>query len=71
MTPGYFNAVGLEILRGRGFEENDRWGDRRDPGRPKRIMIKHRLAKLIFPNGDAKWESRFSSGRVRETCSAK
>src|SRR5262249_49166663 len=55
VTPGYFGAVGLPLLRGRIFDETDKpvWGP---PGRtdwPRRIVISQALAKLIFPNQDA------------------
>lgn len=54
ITPGYFRAVGLPVLRGRSFDENDPsvWAE---PGRPapdRRVVISDRLAKLLFPNED-------------------
>jgi len=54
VSPGYFHAVGLPLLRGRVFDENDKpvWGE---PGQPKpvrRVIISERLAKRIFPNDD-------------------
>jgi putative ABC transport system permease protein len=55
VTPGYFGAAGLTLLRGRLFREDDQpvWGQ---PGRPNpapRVVISQRLAKLVFPNQDA------------------
>ncbi len=55
VTPGYFRAAGLTLLRGRLFREDDQpvWGQ---PGRPNpapRVVISQRLAKLVFPNQDA------------------
>lgn len=54
VSPGYFRAVGLPVLRGRTFDENDPsvW---EEPGRPqpqRRVMISERLAKRIFPNDE-------------------
>jgi len=55
VTPGYFRAVGLPLLRGRIFDENDRpvWGERGKPDPARRVLISERLAKLLFPNEDA------------------
>jgi len=54
VSPGYFQAVGLALIRGRLFDENDKpvWPE---PGQPKpvrRVIISQRLATLIFPNLD-------------------
>ena len=55
VTPGYFRAVGLPLLRGRIFDENDQpvWGEPGQPRSPRRVVISERLAKLLFPNEDA------------------
>ena len=47
VTPGYFAALGVPILRGRGFEENDR-----DPQRNV-VVISDTLARRMFPGEDA------------------
>jgi putative ABC transport system permease protein len=52
VTPGYFKAVGLPVVRGRVFTEDDRWAERGEPQRPFRVMISEKLAKSIFPNED-------------------
>ncbi|MBO0724425.1 MAG: ABC transporter permease [Blastocatellia bacterium] len=54
VTPGYFRAVGLPVLRGRAFDENDKpvWAEQGQPVPPRRVMISNRLAKMIFPNED-------------------
>ncbi|HEY7183779.1 MAG TPA: ABC transporter permease [Blastocatellia bacterium] len=54
VTPGYFRAVGLPLLRGRVFDENDKpvWAERGQPAPARRVMISNQLAKLIFPNED-------------------
>ena len=54
VSPGYFRAVGLRLIRGRTFDENDRpvWGEPGAPAPLRRIVISERLAKRIFPNVD-------------------
>ncbi|MGA2591586.1 MAG: ABC transporter permease [Bryobacteraceae bacterium] len=47
VTPGYFAALGVPILRGRGFEEDDR-----DPQRNV-VVISDTLARRMFPGEDA------------------
>ena len=43
VTPGYFSALGIPILRGRGFAESDR-----DPQR-NTIILSDALARRMFP----------------------
>ena len=52
VTPNYFKAVGLPLLRGRVFDESDKpvWAERGQPVPARRVVISDRLAKLIFPN---------------------
>jgi putative ABC transport system permease protein len=54
VTPGYFRAVGLPLLRGRGFDDNDQpvWAERGQPEPVRRVIISERLAKLIFSDED-------------------
>jgi predicted permease len=54
VTPNYFLAIGLPLLRGRVFDENDKpvWAERGQPDPARRVVISDRLAKLIFPNED-------------------
>ena len=54
ITPGYFGAVGLPLLRGRPFDENDRpvWAMRGQPEPQRRVILSQRLAKRLFPNED-------------------
>ena len=54
VSPGYFRAIGLPLLRGRFFDESDKpvWAERGQPVPPRRVVISERLAKLIFPNED-------------------
>ena len=47
VTPGYFSALRIPILRGRAFEEADR-----DSGRHS-IILSASLAGSLFPSGDA------------------
>jgi putative ABC transport system permease protein len=55
VSPGYFRAIGLPLLRGRVFDEGDKpvWGHRGQPDPARRVVISERLAKLLFPNEDA------------------
>jgi predicted permease len=55
VSPGYFHAVGLPLLRGRAFDERDKAIDaeRGQPAPPRRVVISQRLAKLLFANEDA------------------
>ena len=43
-TPGYFAAMGIPILKGRGFTESDR------AGMPRAILITQAAAQKFFPN---------------------
>lgn len=55
VSPNYFKAVGLPLLRGRSFDERDRsvWEKREKNDPPGRVVISQRLAKLLFANEDA------------------
>ena len=46
VTPGYFAALGVPILRGRGFQEEDR-----DPHR-NAVILSDALARRMFPGED-------------------
>ena len=50
VSPGYFRAVGLPLLAGRGFEESDPpvWSERGQPVPPRRVVVSARLARLLF-----------------------
>ena len=53
VTPGYFRAVGLPLLRGRNFNETDKpvWAERGQPPPSHRtVMLSSALAKLLFRN---------------------
>jgi len=46
VTPGYFEAMGISILRGRSFEERD------NETAPQVIIVDERLAEHFWPNSD-------------------
>ncbi|HYL86068.1 MAG TPA: ABC transporter permease [Candidatus Angelobacter sp.] len=46
VTPGYFPALGIPILRGRGFREEDRSGTERP------IILSEALARKLFSGGE-------------------
>jgi predicted permease len=54
VSPGYFRAVGLRLLGGRVFDQNDHpvWAERGQPPPARRVMISELLAKRIFPHTD-------------------
>ena len=45
--PGYFEALGVPLLRGRGFEPADR------EGAPGVVVVNEAFARRFWPNGDA------------------
>jgi putative ABC transport system permease protein len=46
VTPGYFKAMGIPVLQGRGFAESD------SESAPRVIVINQALAREYFPNED-------------------
>src|SRR6185312_16149553 len=54
VTPGYFPAIGLPLLRGRAFDKSDNWmwGRTGQPAMKRGVIISEHLAKLLFPNED-------------------
>ena len=47
VTPGYFQALGIPIVRGRGFTDQD------TESAPHVILVNAAFARRFFPNGDA------------------
>jgi len=47
VTPGYFSALGIPIVRGRGFRDEDRAPSE------NAVVVSESLARRMFPNGDA------------------
>ena len=47
VTPGYFSALGIPVIQGRGFTEEDR-----SPGE-ERVIISETLSRKLYPDGDA------------------
>jgi len=46
ITPGYFHSLGIPILHGRGFHEEDRSPAERP------VILSEALARKLFPNGE-------------------
>ena len=57
VTPGYFEALGISILRGRGFRDEDRASDQ------DVVILSDRLARRMFPGADPLGH-RIKPGRV-------
>jgi putative ABC transport system permease protein len=49
ITPGYFEAIGVHLLRGRDFTQTE--ADNKDS--PRVAIIDEKMATKLFPNGDA------------------
>ena len=47
VTPGYFEAMGISMVRGRTFDERD------NETAPRAVIVDERLAKHFWPNSDA------------------
>jgi predicted permease len=47
VSPGLFRTLGIQLLRGRDFEETD------DEKHPRLAIVNSTLAEHLFPNGDA------------------
>src|SRR5260370_34015825 len=46
-APGFLRTLGIQLLRGRDFEETD------DVRQPRLAIVNSSLAERLFPNGDA------------------
>jgi predicted permease len=49
ITPGYFDAIGVHLLRGRDFTQ----GEAENKNSPRVAIIDEKMAEKLFPNGDA------------------
>lgn len=49
ITPGWFDAIGVHLLRGRDFTDNEC----ENKGTPRVLIIDETMAKKLFPNRDA------------------
>ena len=58
VTPGYFQAVGIEIVEGRDFDERDY-----DPGAPGVFIVSETLARRFWP-GESAVGKRLTSGEA-------
>src|SRR5713226_6629734 len=60
VTPGYFPALGISILHGRGFREEDR-----SPAE-KPVILSESLARKLFPDGEDPLGKSFRFGSQNE-----
>src|ERR1700730_18292776 len=60
VTPGYFPSLGIPILHGRGFREEDRAPAERP------VILSEALAKKLFPNGEDPLGKSFRFGLQTE-----
>ena len=60
VTPGYFPSLGVPILHGRGFREEDRAPAERP------VILSESLAKKLFPNGEDPLGKSFRFGLQAE-----
>jgi predicted permease len=60
VTPGYFSALGIPVLDGRGFREQDRSPSERP------VILSESLARKLFPNGEEPLGKSFRFGGQTE-----
>jgi hypothetical protein len=60
VAPGFFRTIGVPVLRGRSFLDNER-----DRGRPAPSVISERTAAVLWPGRDPLGQ-RFSRGEADE-----
>ncbi len=60
VTPGYYPALGIPILHGRGFREEDRSSAERP------VILSESLARKLFPNGEDPLGESFRFGAQNE-----
>ena len=60
VTPGYYPALGIPILHGRGFREEDRSSAERP------VILSESLARKLFPNGEDSLGKSFRFGAQNE-----
>jgi predicted permease len=59
--PGFFATLGIPVVAGREFTEDDRTGSERI------VIVSQSLAKRFFPNGDALNRKLWRTGRLSES----
>lgn len=67
VTPEYFSALGIRMIRGRAFSEEDR------AGKGQVTIVSESLARQLFPNEDPlgkQFDSRTVVGIVRNVRNA-
>ena len=61
IAPGYFEAIGMPLRRGRGFQAADR------PGSPRVIVVNEEFARRYFPDEDALGRILYMPGAANQT----
>jgi predicted permease len=56
VTPGFFEAMGIRLIRGRYFDQHD------DESAPRAIVIDEKLANKFWPNRDPLGQRMFNPG---------
>ena len=59
VTPGYFGTLGIDLVRGRLFDDHD------DAHAPAAVVVSESFARQFFPNGDAVGKRLAPGTRVR------
>jgi predicted permease len=60
VTPGYFEAMGIRMVRGRSFDERD------TEAAPRVVIVDERLAKHFWPNSDPIGRRMFLPGDSKD-----
>jgi predicted permease len=59
-TPGYFETMGIGLVKGRYFEDRD------DANSPRVVMVDERLAHRFWPNRDAIGQRMFQPNNLKD-----
>ena len=60
VTPGYFEAMGISIVKGRSFNEHD------SENAPRVVIVDQRLAQHFWPNRDPVGRRMYQPGNGKD-----